>query len=85
MHEFPSLQAVPSAFPGLEQTPVAGLHTPAVWHWSLAEQTIGLLPTQVPAWQVSDWVHEFPSLQLAPSAFTGFVHAPVAEPHTPAV
>jgi hypothetical protein len=31
LHALPSLQPVPSAFAGLEQ-PVAGLHTPAVWH-----------------------------------------------------
>jgi hypothetical protein len=28
----PSLQAVPSAAFGFEQTPVAGLQTPAAWH-----------------------------------------------------
>ena len=29
---FPSLQAVPSAFAGLEQSPVDGSHVPALWH-----------------------------------------------------
>jgi hypothetical protein len=28
----PTLQAVPFAWDGFEQTPVAGLHAPAVWH-----------------------------------------------------
>jgi len=28
----PSLQAVPSAFAGFEQTPLAGLQVPASWH-----------------------------------------------------
>ena len=32
VHAFPSSQAVPLAFEGLEQTPVAGLQVPAVWH-----------------------------------------------------
>ena len=30
----PSLHEVPSATVGLLQTPVAGLHVPATWHWS---------------------------------------------------
>jgi hypothetical protein len=29
---FPSLQAEPSAFAGLEQVPVPGSHVPASWH-----------------------------------------------------
>jgi hypothetical protein len=62
VHAFPSLQLVPSAFAGFEQTPVAGLHVPAVWHWSGAGHTTGLLPLQAPAWQVSVCVHAFPSL-----------------------
>jgi hypothetical protein len=44
----PSLQGVPSGAPGLEHIPVAGLHMPATWHWSLAVQTTGLPPVQVP-------------------------------------
>ena len=38
---------------GFEQMPVAGLQVPATWHWSVAVQTTGLPPAQVPAWQVS--------------------------------
>jgi hypothetical protein len=32
VHALPSPQLVPSAFGGLEQTPVAVLQTPAMWH-----------------------------------------------------
>jgi hypothetical protein len=45
----PSLHAVPFAAGGFEQMPVAGLQDPAAWHWSLAEQTTGLDPTQAPS------------------------------------
>ena len=45
---FPSLHAVPFVAVGFEQTPVDGLHVPAVWHWSCAVQVTGLLPVQVP-------------------------------------
>jgi hypothetical protein len=37
----PSLQGVPSASGGFEQSPVAGLHTPALWHWSGEGQVTG--------------------------------------------
>jgi hypothetical protein len=33
-HWLPSKQKVPSATGGYEQVPVAGLHDPALWHWS---------------------------------------------------
>ena len=42
------MQVVPLVAVGFEQMPVAGLHVPAVWHWSLAVQTTGL-PVQTPA------------------------------------
>jgi hypothetical protein len=45
----PSLQVVPSAAGGLLHRPVVGLQAPAAWHWSLAVQVTGLLPTQAPA------------------------------------
>ena len=45
----PSLQLAPSALLGLLQTPVAGAHVPALWHWSCAVQVTGLAPAQVPA------------------------------------
>ena len=34
--------AVPFGLAGFEQTPVAGLHVPAAWHWSGAVQVTGL-------------------------------------------
>lgn len=79
----PSEHVVPSAFGGLLQLPVPMLHTPAVWHWSLAEQTTGLLPVQLPVWQVSVCVHPLPSEHAAPSGFAGLLHAPVEMSHAP--
>src|SRR5438046_1477007 len=61
VHAFPSSHGVPSRFMELEHAPVAGSHTPAAWHWSAALQTTGVLPVQVPAWQVSVCMHAFPS------------------------
>ena len=81
----PSLHAVPSALFGLLQTPVAGAHVPAEWHWSLAVHVTGLAPVQVPAWQVSVCVHPLPSLHAVPLAALGLVHVPVATLHVPAV
>jgi hypothetical protein len=66
---FPSLHDVPFAFWGFEQTPLAGSHIPALWHWSDAVQLIGLLPTQAPEWQLSVCVQALPSLQAVPSGF----------------
>ena len=85
VHAFPSLQLVPSAATGLEHVPFAGLHVPAVWHWSLAVHDFGLPPTQAPATHVSVCVHAFPSLQAVPSAFVGLLQVPVAGLHVPAV
>jgi hypothetical protein len=65
VHPFPSLQDEPFAFCGLEQTPVAGAHTPALWHWSEAAHTTGLPPVQTPPRQVSVCVQAFASSQLA--------------------
>jgi len=47
VHRLPSLQAVPFGLAGFEQTPVDGLHVPALWHWS-ATHTTGLAPVHVP-------------------------------------
>jgi hypothetical protein len=80
----PSLQLVPFATAGFEHTPVLGLHVPAVWHWSEAVQTTGLLPTHTPLSQVSVWVQALPSLQLVPFAAAGFEHTPVLGLHVPA-
>jgi hypothetical protein len=52
VHALSSLQLVPLAAVGLEQVPVVGLQVPATWHSSLAVQTTGSDPAQVPAWQV---------------------------------
>src|SRR6266481_7487579 len=80
----PSLQAVPSAFCGVEQVPLAGSQTPATWHWSSALQTTGFAPVQVPAWQVSVWVQALPSLQATPSALAGLEQVPLAGSQVPA-
>jgi hypothetical protein len=45
---FPSSQDVPSGADGFEQRPVAGEHSPAVWHTSIAAHTTGLAPEQDP-------------------------------------
>ncbi|MEA2515238.1 MAG: hypothetical protein QOJ59_4727 [Thermomicrobiales bacterium] len=55
------------------QVPVAESQV-AVWQESEGVQITGLLPTHLPAWQVSDWVQEFPSLQAVPSGAGGLVH-----------
>ena len=47
MHELPSLQVVPFAAVGFEQTPVVGSQVPAAWHWSLAVHTTAL-PAHTP-------------------------------------
>jgi len=80
----PTEQGLPSGFSGFEQVPVAGSHSPAVWHWSLALQAIGLLPVHTPAWQESLCVHLLASSQGDPSAAAGLEHTPVAGLHVPA-
>jgi hypothetical protein len=49
VHALPSLQLVPFATAGFEQTPELGSHTPAAWHWSLAAHVTGLPPVHTPA------------------------------------
>ena len=66
VHALPSLQVVPFGKAGFEHAPVAVLQVPAAWHWSAALQTTGFVPTHVPAWHVSVWVHASPSLQVVP-------------------
>jgi hypothetical protein len=85
VHALLSLQAVPSAFVGFEQTPVALSHVPALWHWSLATQVTGLPPLHAPAWQVSLCVHALPSLHDVPFGFSGLEHPPVPGSHVPAL
>jgi hypothetical protein len=84
VHASPSLQAVPLAALGFEQAPVPGLQTPATWHWSLAAQTTGFEPMQVPNWQVSLCVQASPSVQAVPFAALGFEQEPVCGSQTPA-
>ena len=48
MHALPSLHEAPLAAVGFEQTPVEGLHVPATWHWSAAEQVMRFDPAQTP-------------------------------------
>src|SRR6185295_13082380 len=72
----PSVQVVPSGAAGFEHTPFAGLQTPATWHASLAVQTTGFEPVQVPPWQVSVSVQALPSSQ--PFEFGVKTHWPVA-------
>src|SRR2546425_114769 len=84
VHPLPSLHAVPLAALGFEQVPVAGLHVPATWHWSLAVHVTGLAPVHTPERQVSVCVHALPSLHDVPLAAFGFEQVPVAGSHVPA-
>src|SRR5439155_78943 len=81
----PSLQALPLVFAGFEHVPVVGAQVPAVWHWSEAVQTTGLLPVQTPLWRVSVCVQALPSLLALPLVFGGFEHVPVVGAHAPLV
>jgi hypothetical protein len=47
-HALPSLHVVPSVAAGFEHWPVAVLHVPATWHWSLGVHVTGLVPTHAP-------------------------------------
>jgi hypothetical protein len=49
VHALPSLHVVPSGSVGFEHAPVVGSHVPGTWHWSLAVQAMGVVPTQAPA------------------------------------
>jgi hypothetical protein len=68
---------VPSGASGFEHAPVPLLQTPATWHGSLAVQTTGFAPAQIPVWHESVCVQAFPSLHAVPLAAFGFEHAPV--------
>ena len=48
-------------------------------------QTTGLLPVQVPAWQVSVCVQALPSVQVVPSALAGLEQVPVDGSQVPGV
>jgi hypothetical protein len=84
VHRLPSEQAAPLFLAGLVHCPLAGSHTPASWHWSLAAQTTGAAPKHVPAWQVSAWVQALPSLQEVPLVLGGSLHSPVEGLQVPA-
>src|SRR5262249_48545206 len=80
----PSLQALPLAFAGLEQVPLAGSQTPASWHWSAAAEGTGVVPTRSPRRQTSVCVQPSPSVQGLPLTFTGLEQMPLAGSQTPA-
>jgi hypothetical protein len=84
VQRFPSLQVVPFAAAGFEQTPVLALQIPATWHWSMAAQVTWLPAVQTPAWQESFKSQALPSLQAAPFSAAGFEHTPVLGLQTPA-
>jgi hypothetical protein len=84
VQRFPSLQVEPLALFGFEQTPVPVLQVPTSWHWSLAVQTTGFDPVQIPDWHVSVWVQALPSVHAVPLAAFGFEHVPLAGLHVPA-
>jgi hypothetical protein len=78
-----SLQAVPSGLAKAAQ-PVAGSHTPAVWH-ELAAQITGGPPLQAPPWHVSVEVQALPSSHAVPFGFgVAAEHTPDCGLHTPA-
>src|SRR5205814_1685285 len=81
----PSSHGAPSSLAGLVQAPVAGLQTPAVWHWSAAVHTTGLAPSQAPAGQVSVRVQAFPTRRGAELSLAGLLQAPDAGLQAPAV
>ena len=81
VHALPSLHVVASGLFGLLHLPLAESHVPATWHWSLAAQTTGLAPTQLPDLQVSSCVHALPSSQRVASVTGAYAHAPVCGLH----
>jgi hypothetical protein len=65
---------------------MAGSQIAAPLHASAAPVHTTAVPAlHTPVLQVSLWVHAFPSEHDVPSGATGFVHAPVAGLHVPAV
>src|SRR6185295_8731060 len=74
----------PFGLAGLEQTPVAGSHIPASWHWSLAVHVTGAPGAHMPPWQTSATVQALPSEQVLPSGLVGFEQRPVDGLQVPA-
>jgi hypothetical protein len=86
-HELPSLHDVPFGALGFEHVPVAGLQTPATWHWSLAVHVTPAqrsVPAQTPFVQTSVVVLGLPSSHVVPFGAFGFEQTPVAGLHVPA-
>src|SRR5947199_407528 len=81
----PSSHGAPSSLAGLVQTPVAGLQTPAVWHWAAAGHASGLRPKQGAARQVAVRVAVLPASHGARSSLAGLLQPPEAGLQTPAV
>src|SRR5438045_1916885 len=84
VHFWPSSQGPPSLPVGFEQVPLAVSQMPAAWQASLAVQTTGVVPTQLPAVQTSIVVQALLSLQGPPSLPVGFEQAPAAVSQVPA-
>jgi len=77
----PLSHVAPFVLFGFEQMPVAGLHVPAVWHWSSAVQVTGV-PVHVPFWHVSPVWHR-PLSHVVLFGLFWFEQAPVFASHTP--
>jgi hypothetical protein len=78
-----SLHAVSFGFAGLEHVPFAGLHVPALWHWSLAVHVTGAPGWQLPDWHLSACVQASPSVHAVLSGFAGLEHIPFVGLHVP--
>src|SRR5205814_8827100 len=73
------------ALSALGHCPAVGSPVPASWRSSGGVQTTGLVPVQVPLWQVSVCVQALPSLHAVPLLAFGLEHWPVAVLQVPAV
>ena len=62
---------------------MAGLQDPASWQASAPAHWTGLVPMQVPLWQVSSCVHALPSLQAVPAMAGTLTQVPVAASQVP--
>src|SRR5205814_2290601 len=72
------------ALSALGHCPAVGSPVPASWRSSGGVQTTGLVPVQVPLWQVSVCVQASPSLHAVPLLAFGLEHWPVAVLQVPA-
>src|SRR5712692_7722539 len=78
VHGSPSSQVIS----GVEQVPLSGAQTPALWQASGAVQTTGR-PRQIPDAQESASVHAAPSSQTTPSGSGAGVHSPASSLQMP--